>query len=45
MLGFDGVYIKRRDKVNFVIESQLESASCDIAIAQLCQKILSIPSN
>jgi gamma-tubulin complex component 2 len=48
MLGFEGVYIKKRGEgrsLNFVIEPYLESASCDPSLYQLCQKIFVLPLN
>ncbi len=48
MLGFEGVYIKKRGEgksLNFVIEPHLESASCDSSLYQLCQKIFIVPLN
>ena len=44
MLGFEGVYIKRRaEKTTFVIEPQLESPSCDPVLYSICQKLLVMP--
>lgn len=48
MLGFEGVYIKKRGEgknLNFVIEPHLETASCDASLYQLCQKIFALPLN
>ncbi len=44
MLGFDGVYIKKRVNSNhFIIEPHLENPSCSLALAQMADKILDLP--
>lgn len=44
MLGFEGVYIKKRANLQFVIEPHLEQPTCNIALSQLVYKILSLPA-
>ncbi len=45
MLGFDGIYIKRRQKSHhFIIEPHLPNPSCSLALTQMAYKILDIPA-
>ena len=44
-MGFDGVYIKKNKKFNqYIIEPHLEQPSCSMALKQLVDKILTLPT-